>query len=1331
MSGMSEGTSKRGLTVGDLVEIADAPVVVSLSWLEGLRSRLTEDDGVQGSADGEASRELASLLGGYSLQDSETRAAFEAITRSLGRSEVRGDAFLVSGVYGSGKSHLLAALSLLVGHPKESWPHFLSSHAGYDRVAAAFGRPRLVVAIPLDEYPATHSLEHVVLSRIEAELARRHGVRVALTEESHLLDLVERYVVPQVGDELDAAARAAAGSGWHEVREGDCATAARVALEFVTATGFPLDWRRSRAEAWAALRRALEANGIDGPVILLDELGMFLAGKDRRGLNADASFLQYVAQRASAERCWLVCVTQRGLEEVGDIDRRTLRQLRDRFRPSFALGLAELGWVVRHRLAPRRDEGTFRRAMVELHADCCEGGEEPFSVDELMTSYPLNPLCLEALQRAAEVALSQTRSAVRLLQEAAGGGEWLVRPAGSLITPDAVFDCFRGEMEMSADGRKQLHAFDVVMANAEEIAPGRESQTAAVMKALCLLGLGEVRWSVKQLRASLVGGGEAELWRDPEVSREVLGALYRYGLYVERARREGEEADEYYADVSSDAPERIRQRLNELVKEMAPDDSRVERAALEACREDGFPLAGLIQARSMAVEWWHARRFVNVICRDLGEVTAGELHNLAGSLASHETKEDGWLFVASPCAGSPWQEEAWRRATTALSGRFAAGLAAWLPREVSEAEREELLEHAALSRMINDATVARPRDREIRARVRERWEESEARARRMLQSAYHEGRLIGADGEAVEAERLRSLMGQWAETLAAIFGGAFRKLFPHFPSIAPERRLAGRGQTNQIIDQFIRPGEVALPPASALEANLLAYAGPLGLMEGEDRRFRLAVKRPELIAAAMEAAPAPLNQREIDPAEVVSYGQLVGRLAKSEWGVTREQCELLVAALIKAGYLVGLDAFLQPMRLEAVAAPLAENLPYVMRGAALEGKIAEGARALWEAATGSREVEWNLPTQERSWSELLAWGGGIASGDEKRRALGEAAEAFGHSREDWSWAEEAFARSEAIAKSVDATLTSWRGLADFVASAGQMPGGIQECRQAIGRRRRCEEFSQGELALLLQLYRLMSDARITCGNGSLLEREREAALRGFRSSEHLVAHAAEVRSQAERWLVAYRRHYVAWHSSAYAAARFEALVKAKQSAAMEAARRLVGAGIGSDEVERTWAELTQALGQRCLTGDPLPAGWVVCPNCTLRLGEEVALPEAEGLIGRTDRALAEQIRELKAHEELLRRRLDGCSDERVAGAVAHLLATVADEGRGQAPALRDRLSEDVIGWIRAQLGQPRAGRRELAELESTLRGKEMTKREVVRRVEEWLGEGDDGVVEVV
>jgi hypothetical protein len=58
------------------------------------------------------------------------------------------------------------------------------------------------------------------------------------------------------------------------------------------------------------------------------------------------------------------------------------------------------------------------------------------------------------------------------------------------------------------------------------------------------------------------------------------------------------------------------------------------------------------------------------------------------------------------------------------------------------------------------------------------------------------------------------------------------------------------------------------------------------------------------------------------------------------------------------------------------------------------------------------------------------------------------------------------------------------------------------------------------------------------------------------------------------------------------------------------------------------------------------------------------------------------------------------------------------------------LSDEVVAWLRDQLGRPKARRRELSDLVARLEGKDLTKQGVLRIVQEWLGEGE-GFVDVV
>ncbi len=1309
--------------VGDLVSISSAPPVVSLAEVEAVRRAFLAGEDVEA--------QIAALVGDYSLGDTEGRTAFDVILESLASQKGRGDAFHVQGVCGAGKSHLLAVVALLSACPECAWPAFLSSHPDYAAAAEGLRRGRLVVSIALDEYPAqTHPLEYIVLSRLEAELADRHGVRVALTQESHLLDLVGRYVVPQVGGALDEAARAASGAAWQDLRAAAPDTAAEVALEFIEQERFPLDWRRSRADAWAELRRATREHEIEGPIILLDELGTFLAAKDRRGLNADASFLQYVAQCAHTAPCWLLCVTQRGFQEVGDVDRRTLRQLRDRFRSGFTLDLSDLEWVIQHKVARRRDATAFAEAMERLGERYrVTDGEGLLSASELSTCYPVNPLCLTAIRGAAETCLSRTRSAVRLLQEAVLRRRWLDRPADRLITPDVAFDLFREEMTLTVSGRRHLHAYDAVMANADRIARGRERELAAVMKTLCLLGLGELRWSERQLRASLAGCEDSELWHEPGQLRELLLALYRRGTYVERVRCEGEEADEFYVDVASDAAERLRQRLREIAGGLAPGDSRVVRSALEACRDAAFPIAGAVEPHTLAVMWLNGRRYVTMVCRDLCDLQPAEVQNLAGSLGSAHTREDAYLVLASPTAEAAAQREHWLSVGSGAEGRFAVGVLAWVPGELGEAELEHLLEHTALASMVSDRTLFRRRDKEFRERLRARWADSEAEARRILQRAYYGGQVIDLEGrEAMPRERLWGLFGDWEATLAEIFGGAFRRLFPRFESVAPERPLVGRAQTNQIIDRFIRPGEAVLPPASALEAHIVALAKPLGLVEGRDRHPCLTFSKRELLEAVIGLVPQRSPESDREPDEAMRYGELVGRIGKSEWGLVSEQGELVVAALIRRGQLVGLDAFLQPVRLSAVAAPLGDSLPYVARGDALAGEPAGQATLLWRAAVGGTEVEWDLAAQERAWDQMLAWAGRLSRESEgSRSAIRESAQLLGQPPDGWAWAEQALATAEALARGANESLTSKQGLTELVEVAERLPGGVQQTAGLVQQWSECERFLRQDVSEFDRLRRMITDARVQLPEGSLLARERSSVLGRFDAPESMVTDVEAVRGAARGWLGSYRRHYLAWHSRQHAGEAFEGIREARQLAAMRAAQRLAQLGLGAQAAAGIEAELNRALAQRCLAGDPLPAGAVVCPICKVKLGERLAMPDLQALRTRVEETFARQRRELSDSAGLFRRRLSGCSDAGVRGPGETL---GAKGGALTAEELIGVLSDEVTSWLRQQLGRPQASRRSFGDLQSALQGKELTKREVMRTVDEWLGAGDDDVIEI-
>jgi hypothetical protein len=118
---------------------------------------------------------------------------------------------------------------------------------------------------------------------------------------------------------------------------------------------------------------------------------------------------------------------------------------------------------------------------------------------------------------------------------------------------------------------------------------------------------------------------------------------------------------------------------------------------------------------------------------------------------------------------------------------------------------------------------------------------------------------------------------------------------------------------------------------------------------------------------------------------------------------------------------------------------------------------------------------------------------------------------------------------------------------------------------------------------------------------------------------------------------------------------------------------------------------------------------------------------------RAEAALRNQQEALREQAELLRRRLAGCQDPRLRGKVGRLLeeAGASDAESASPERILSLLGEEEIAWVRKQLGQPRARRRALRELEARLRGKEMAKKDAMGLVAEWLGGEEDDVIEIV
>ena len=503
-----------------------------------------------------------------------------------------------------------------------------------------------------------------------------------------------------------------------------------------------------------------------------------------------------------------------------------------------------------------------------------------------------------------------------------------------------------------------------------------------------------------------------------------------------------------------------------------------------------------------------------------------------------------------------------------------------------------------------------------------------------FERAYHAGQIVDA-----RRARRWGAPSAWPASWAigrAVLSAASRALRPPLPALPRDRAAASAewAQPDQPDHRRVHPPgpAVRLPPASALKAHLRPRTRrPLGLAVEEGPASASSSSSPTSSRPALAAAPE--RGEEITPDSVIAFGAWAGRLGKGEWGLAREQLELLAAALLRTGHLIPLDAFLQPLRFEAVAAPLGEFLPYVMRAPppARAGGPARCAGALLVGGDGTHGDGLDAPGPGAGLRDCSPGPGRCASPRVRTLRSRRAAAAT-----DFATTRRPGRRCWPVPRAgggPDRDAGRGASLAGGLARTG---GGGRACRAVRSPRRRAVA-RWGERRGLPARPSARPDRRLppvhrprdhpAPSRPCSPPRTRRHA-RAFAAPEEMVADRARCGRPPPPFLEAYRRHYLAWHERSTPR-------HASTPCSKRLPQRRDGGGAASRpgpacEVtpRRGWRASSAAAWGGAATRDPLPVGHVVCPLCGLPLGQEVELPTAEEIAAKAAVPREEQRAEL-------------------------------------------------------------------------------------------------------
>lgn len=985
----------------------------------------------------------------------------------------------------------------------------------------------------------------------------------------------------------------------------------------------------SRAEVFAALEEALAQHQLHGIVLCIDELSLFLSAKEHRALQADAAFLQFLGQRAARSRLCVFIALQKTMEDIGALEAYSLSQIKDRF-STLPLSLAHIPSLIEHRLIIRKDEDELHRACEESYSATLRALPRfDWGREEWQQLYPFHPGTIALLEQVVSRFFSRTRSAALFCAGAAHEAIADKADAGERILPDALFEYIAPEL----DGHPDLRPLDNVWRGWRESLPelaNDEHDAAALqqlMKGLLLFKIAGTAPSIVQLTNSI--GLDAKLPGDGnyDYARMLLERLRTRGSYLAVERREGDFADRYTIDLGTRVGEMARRATQSMMASLGPHDARVMNYALRCCRSEALPLASLENTRSFSVMWRNAPRGLAIEIATSSLMASG-LANRIAMLSQPGSEEDALLLIAPPFADTATQNEQLLRETAQLidDERWRAALLWWKPRAPVGAEWELALEATAQHLLQDDPQLLdNRRGRAILEHVKDNTTQREEALSRLAMWLLHEGQIVSAGGLAVDAGDLAG-DNSWTATLEALCEIALPPLFPKFESIAPRLRVLTPANCDQMCLEMLRRPLEDPDFAASLERVARAVAEPLGIGQLVQGRWRIAALRPDL-TSDIQALMA-----QAGPQDIAALAAVEAALAKSEWGLRREQVALAICALLRSGEVAALDArgkFLPPGQ---IGMPLRRSVHAIRPGQLLKPEAWEQVRALASLLTSEPLEAISFAEQERAWTLLLRWREEAASETELAQArLHQLRRALHHTPAQWPQTEAALEHMAVILATLNVSGTAVEGLERAVTLD------IQTIRPTIEAWRQLLANLEQRHAALLSAYAGLSHPDLA--TPPALQEARAALIARFDEGEAVLADD-DLLHAATEWLDTYATQYREWHAAQHDPARWSPYRRLAGGEALRALEKLAAVSARPlDAGGEVRAAIEEETAKICSRDGSLHSGEAVCNACRLRLGERVKLRdprELEDLIASGVATLRAALREVPVHDFLAR-----------------------------------------------------------------------------------------------
>jgi energy-coupling factor transporter ATP-binding protein EcfA2 len=806
--------------IKDLIEIPEIRTVIQLNDLK--ESRLRE-----------------MILHSF-VVTAEVMKSLEMILTSLSGREGRG--VFLKGPFGSGKSHFLSMISLLLRH-QESWSMLLSQEPSLARFAKNLeGRRFLVVEVSLVAHRGTEFLEDILLREIFEEIS------------SHLRR--------------------------------------------------PFEGTDSRSETFRKIQATMKGLGFSGLVLLVDELSEFLRSKpDSHAYHEDIRFLQYLGEEASSFPLWVVASLQEWIDETGEINQDTFNKIKDRYPVRMALGRSHIEELISHRLIRHQPgaEEEIRKLFQGLRRSF-----PSFPVEEsrFLRLYPVHPATVALLDRLRPL-FSEHRGIVdfihyRLKGDAERGiPSFLERPAEELLGPAMIFDHFLQRIREMAETQPFVErGFNYYQDEVPRLFQSADQQHVALeaVKLLILFAISpvKVRYTARHMAEMIlfrVTDLEGEI--NYQYVRDILDRLAKESSYLTVIPGKDPLDDQFAITLKANIAAIVRRKIQQGVSEIYPGDRRLFDRLLPLAESLHLPFAGWAEQgqQKVSVLWEHTRRSGTILLRQIDEIPQNAIEALAKE--SKETEEDYFLIVGTGHRVSEQYEYLRQVLLPGLRQRQPGTFLFWIPARIEDEEEEwmkEMLSALLLGERQTDES--HESTQEAQEFLKNFLNSGRKRLGEILTKAYFNGLLLWDDKQIeLSAYGFLSQPKFLEEFIPPLLSRRFSKhhrIHPFMEALSPT-------VIPSLLKDFFSTGMVEVDDRSkfGLRSVLEELLKPMGLIKKRGNQYSLHVdprtnELAEYFLSFLAKGPQPLES-------------LYWTVRKGDYGLTRNQFELFVFALLFSG----------------------------------------------------------------------------------------------------------------------------------------------------------------------------------------------------------------------------------------------------------------------------------------------------------------------------------------------------------------------------------------------------------------------------------------------